>query len=142
MVAIRFATVALAGVCVVAGCSSSKPAPATPSTYHAEVRIAVTATGGGPSDAAQTIAGLATSSQVLRSVIDDLHLSLSADELKAHISAKPVGAGQVQIVAEDSDPTRAARFANSDANAVSRIGPGVVSGAHIAVVRPASVPTS
>jgi capsular polysaccharide biosynthesis protein len=145
MVAIRSATAALAGVCVVAACSSSsshKPAPATPSTYHAEAAITVTTTGAGSSSAAHTIAGLATSPQVLRSVIADLQLHLSADELKAHISARAVGAGRVQIIAEDSDPTRAAKIANSDANAVYRIGPGVVSGAHLAIAQPASVPTN
>src|SRR4051812_22816142 len=117
MTARRSAAAVLAGACMLAACSSEKPkpAPTSASTYHTKATLSVTTTGDPSADAA-TIAQLATSAPALRSVINNLHLSLSVDELKTHLSAGVTGSSQARIVAEDIDPTRAAELANADAN--------------------------
>jgi capsular polysaccharide biosynthesis protein len=141
MVAVRVAGVAALLACLSAACSSSKPHPAAPRTYRAEAKLLVAASGG-RSSAASSLATAARSPAVLRSVLLDLGLRLSVDELARKLSARTQEGGYVQIVVTDSDAGRAAAIANSDAREVAQRSPALAPGAQVSVAQPAVGQTS
>lgn len=123
--------------CTLTACSSSSSgsgSPSTPNTqYRPEAQLRVSPAS---SDTQRSVAALATSADVLRNVREDLALDLSVDELKAKVSAHPVGSAVVVIVVTDSDANRAAQIANADATSV--IDAGRRKGLQLSVAQPAT----
>lgn len=97
----------------------------------------------------QSYPNLAKTSSVLQPVIDELHLSVDANQLASQVSVtNPSNTVFVNITVTSQDPSAAARIADSVAASLSNVvekslyASGSHSSVKLSIVEPATVPTS